>query len=204
MQHRVGHPGRRVACRRRCDISPGREPGLLDSSRRPVCSAGSPATSRIPAGISMIVGFERRPVLPDEHHRRRCPRHRTPAARRRPRRASARCRGGTARRRAPRSRPTTTCQMWPWWTSAVAEVPEPVRPRLVSRRRHATSRRASAASAASAASSSMRRRPGGVASAASQRGADELAEQRVRPVGAALELGVGLRADPERVVGRAR
>ena len=32
-----------------------------------------------------------------------------------------------------------------------------------------------------------------------QGGADELAEQRRRPVGAALELGVGLGADPERV-----
>ena len=36
--------------------------------------------------------------------------------------------------------------------------------------------------------------------AASQRRVDQLAEQRVRPVGAALELGMGLRADPERVV----
>ena len=51
----------------------------------------------------------------------------------------------------------------------------------------------------------MRRRRArhGAASAPRQRegGADQLAEQRVRPVGAALELGVGLRADPERVVG---
>ena len=37
-----------------------------------------------------------------------------------------------------------------------------------------------------------------------QRGADELAEQRVGPVGAALELGVGLGPHPERVPGRAR
>ena len=33
-----------------------------------------------------------------------------------------------------------------------------------------------------------------------QRRADQLAEQRVRAVGAALELGVGLRADPERMI----
>ena len=33
-----------------------------------------------------------------------------------------------------------------------------------------------------------------------QRGADELAEQRGRAVGAALELGMGLRADPEGMV----
>ena len=38
--------------------------------------------------------------------------------------------------------------------------------------------------------------------AARQRGADELAEERVGPVGTALELGVGLRADPERVLGQ--
>ena len=29
---------------------------------------------------------------------------------------------------------------------------------------------------------------------------DQLSEQRVRSIGAALELGMGLRADPERVV----
>ena len=36
------------------------------------------------------------------------------------------------------------------------------------------------------------------------RGGDELAEQRVGPVGAALELRVRLRADPERVRSAAR
>ena len=37
-----------------------------------------------------------------------------------------------------------------------------------------------------------------------ERGADELAEQRGGPVGPALELGMGLGADPERVARRAR
>ena len=35
-----------------------------------------------------------------------------------------------------------------------------------------------------------------------QGGGDQLAEQRVRPVGAALELGMGLRAHPERMAGQ--
>ena len=78
---------------------------------------------------------------------------------------------------------TTTRQTWPWWTS-----------------RSPSRRKPSPRDAGSVDVSG----DDGVAAALGaelERGADELAEQRMRAVGPALELGVGLGADPERVVG---
>ena len=68
------------------------------------------------------------------------------------------------------------------------------------------SRRSSArpASATTGSASSRSNRCGLRPSARASGGADELAEQRRRPVGPALELGVGLGADPERVRRAAR
>ena len=173
--------------------APGASPTSSISSRRAVSSVGSPATSRIPAGISMMPLSYGGRYCAHAAPPTGCPRRRTPAARTPTapgeRTMSRRERLAVGRRRSRRRR---RCQTWPWCDVALADVPEPgPRPWLTGGRR----RRPASAEAASSC-----RQPRALGVAAVERGADEVAEQRVRPVGPALELRVGLRGDPVRVI----
>ena len=193
VQHRVGHPGRRVevASGARAGRRAARPPRSARGPRSPPC--GSSATSRIPAGISstqLVVaaagtGEPARPTaLPSASNS-------SGTAPRRP--ASGRCRARTARRRAPR-----TCRRR---RARVALVDEPVAEVAEAGhgdgRRHVTDDvgRASATSNGAQVGAAMAR------GARRARHATSSRNSGCGAVGAALELRMGLRADPERVVG---
>ena len=176
VQHRVGHPGRRVELDEQLE-PPGAQSGLLDQlAARRVARPPRPATSRMPAGISMTsrsyggrywrtsttdgvaLGVEQQ-----RHHADRARRADDVALE-------------LACRRAPRTSPTATCQMCPWWTSRSPRWRKP-------RRAHAT------LDAVRRSRSATRRRSACSAARTRQRRADQLAEQRVGRSGRLLNSG---------------
>ena len=184
MRHRVGHPGRRVAVGEQ--LQPTRRPARPPRPARgaPSARSVSPSTSRMPAGISISSRSYGGRYWRDEHDRRAALGVEHAAARRPPRPASARCRARTCVAVGRLEVGDDDAPDVALVDLAVAEAAEPARRRrpLDARRRRADARS-----------------PGSAPPL--QGGADQLPEQRVRAVGPALELGVGLRADPVRVVG---
>ena len=193
-EHGVGHARRRVEVDEVLEPA-GREADLLDQLAR--CGHLGRLTRRRRAcrPASRGRGLEGGAVLLARAPPTGCPRRRTAAAPRPRHRASGRCHARTrpVRRlevgRPPRARcaPGGPCGRRGAGSPASGDG---LRPR---RRRARSPARPCPADCAAGAL-----RPAG------QRGADQLAEQRMRAIRAALELGVGLRADPVRVVRRAR
>ena len=186
VHHRVGHP-RRGRSSEQVLQPTGREAGLLDQLAAQSPPVGSPATSRIPAGISRMPRSSGGAVLLDEHDGRlpsgvEQQRHHADGARRPHDVAVEQLPVGRLERR---PRPPARC---------IPDGPADRRDR----------RNAGAPGSAHDRRGFVERRTGVAPAtlAPGQRRGDELAEQRVGPVGPALELGMGLRADPERMVRR--
>ena len=204
-RHRVGHPGARIDRRRAARACPAAARPPRRAPAAAVTSSGSPATSRIarrdldrPRSIagagtgatSTTDGCSRR-------RRARGRRRRPPASARRRARTSSRRVPRTWRRRCSRRDQCGRCARRgggtrsPASTSFIrASASDGASPAAWP---NAVEERSHAAGVAGTQSTSPRH---GTAATMLQGCGDQLAEQRVRAVRAALELGVGLRADP--------